>query len=41
MQLNLLDEYKLHLLAVSKLRHLAPLKLYWDHSFYTTYISKN
>jgi hypothetical protein len=36
--INLVDEYKNHLNAVSKMQNFASMKMYMDHTFFKTYM---
>jgi hypothetical protein len=37
-KINLVDEYKDHLTAVSKLQNFASMKMYMDHTFFKVYM---
>lgn len=37
-ELNLRDEYALHLHVINKFKHFNSFKLYWDHAFYQIFV---
>lgn len=40
-KINLLEEYKVHLTAVSKLRNFASMKMYMDHCFFKVFMPED